>query len=153
MKELLAGFDAWCVLSAPIVLIAFGIRHRLNTKDLKAAAAGRPYARGYHVHEEGTLPDTRDWTDIEAVVVQILKKKHFRVVSGINSILAVSPLWAACPVFVSISGAGGATVSVFDRFLQPFMVGFVERRFRRCIRALIAEIVESVEQGREGGRG
>ena len=152
MTAPVAVIVAWCALSAPIVLLALGIRHPLNIKDLKHTAAGTPYSRRYRVCEQSTMPDIRDRTDVEALVVQTPEKSHFPVVRGPNSILAVSPVWAGCRVFVSVSRDNCPTLSTFDRFLQPLMVGFVERRFRNCMRALIEEIKQTVEKGHERGR-
>jgi hypothetical protein len=128
-----------------VTLIALFVRFHMNKRDAAIVVAGSPYSRKFHVFAETRFSEANSNLDF-TTIKQYLMQKNFRVVSAGAVLAATSPLWKMWPVFVWVTREHGCTIRVYDRFLQPVMVPFVERRFQRRVSELAEQLRETVEQ-------
>ena len=130
-----------------VTLLALIVRVHLDKRDAANVVSGNPYTRKFHVFVETSTFGKNTLYDFEPIE-QLLLRNGFRVVSTGEVLAASSRPWKMWPVFVWVTREQGCTIRVFDRFLQPLMVPFVERRFRRRVTELAEQIRGSVEQKR-----
>ena len=136
-----------------IAILATSVRAWLNRKDLQDLASGKPYQRKHFISSITDTSSEISLTNCKPALIDYFHRKRFRVLATPNALWAVSPPYSDLSVLVSIETRNALTISIYDRYLQPIMIGWMKRRFQKYMNRISNDIKQIVEHVPPGGRG